>query len=128
MLTQCFPMFEDRAAVLAAMHTCCLGQLIATGIGLGHAQALGAMQPTMVLQLLGVLEPFATLRALVVALLGVNFGVRVHQPRVDGRLEAAQLTAVELHVDLMCAPEMRVQAVPIAELCRPALGADHGLS
>lgn len=127
MLTQCFPMLEDRAAVLAAMHTCCLGQLIGTRVGLGHAQALGAMQPTMVLQLLGVLEPFATLRALVVALLGVNLGVRVHQPRVDGRLEAAQLTAVELHVDLMCAPEMRVQAVPIAELCRSALGAYHGL-
>lgn len=83
-----------------------VGLLIAAG--LSHTQSLGAMQAAMILKLFGILESFAALSALVVPLLGMNLGVRVHQPRVDGRLETAQLAAIELHIDLVRAPQMSV--------------------
>lgn len=85
------------------------------------------MQATVILQLLGVLKSLATLLALIVSLLRVDLSVGVHETRIDGRLKAAQLAGVQLHVDLVGPPEMRMQTVPIAKVAGLAFRAHNGL-
>lgn len=75
------------------------------------------MCASVVLQLLGVLERLVALVTLEVALVRVNAHMRVRQARSDRRLEVALFAAVQLHVDLVLTPQVRVQGVPRAIRC-----------
>lgn len=67
----------------------------------------------VVLQLLCVFERLVAHVALEVPRVRVDLHVRVAQPRQDRRLEGAVGAAVQLHVDVVLAPEVGVQGVPV---------------
>lgn len=75
------------------------------------------VRSSVVLQLFGILERFGTTVALEITLLRMDQHMRVGQTRPDGRFEIAPVAAVQLHVQLVLAPQMRVQCVPRAERC-----------
>lgn len=81
----------------------------------------------MILQLFGILEAFAALFTLVIAIIKMYFGMSIDEPRENRCFKVTQLAFVQFHVDLMGPPQMRVQSVPIVEFGRLAFGTNGGL-
>lgn len=81
------------------------------------------MRSPVVPQLFVILEGFIADGTDEVLLVRVYLHVGVVQPTEDRGFEIAQVAGIELHVNRVFPPEMRVKCVPIAKFLRAALRA-----